>query len=188
MDANGGYGDDIENLIVFYKEGTIEDLEVFKSIALLNEKNIIIRNNDGIDAFPIEKIPDFVFNKDTFNKFVDTLTKVAKVFPYLIVIASFVFSFFMISVSRIIYSGFAGLVLFVVAKVMDTKIKYDQAVRIIVHGMTVPFIINVLLVVFGVLNTIPGWFFILNFIMAILAILEIKKGVAPSKEKSKKKA
>jgi len=78
--------DDIKipsNLIVMYKEGTINDLDELDTFFLMNKENIIYKEQDGkIVAQPLDQLPDAEITKSDVNSLVDTLFQYTKNLPY----------------------------------------------------------------------------------------------------------
>ena len=135
------------NLIVMYKEGTINDLDELSTVFLMNEENIIYKEQDGkVVAQPINQIPDTELTKNEVNSFIDNLFQYIKNLPYflpvIILITLFIFKYVIGGLFTILWMG--GVV-FVASFIIKKKLNYEAACRIVMHAITIPFIIQLLI-------------------------------------------
>lgn len=167
----------IDNILVFYKQGTIDDFNNFKTFALINEKNVLSKDdNSGIKVTPIQDIPDFDLDKSKVNEFFDMVYGYLKYVPYflplIILVGQMLFNFLGI---KIFYILWAGLVVYLFSLLRKNKVSYKSACRIAIHTMTIPLILEVLLSFVDFNIPIPSWFFIVNIILSIVVLERLFK-------------
>lgn len=172
----------IENVVVFYKKGTIDDLDSLKTYALVNENNVVVRDsNEGIRAYPIKNFPDFEVNKSTISSMVDSAYGYLKNLPYflplIIFLGQLVFNYFGV---KVIYLLWVGLVIYLYSLIRKNKISYKNACRVGIHTMTLPLIIEVVLGVANIEIPLSGWFFLVNIILAIFMLIRSNRPDLPT--------
>jgi hypothetical protein len=169
--------DSLKNIIVFYKVGTIEDFNTFKTFALVNETNILTQeDNSGIKATPISKLPDFDADKSKVNEIVDRLYSYLKYLPYFLPLILFFDQFILNYIGlKILYIIWVGFVLFLFSLIRRNKISYISAVRVGIHTMTLPLILEAILYLAKVEVPISKWIFVVNVILAIFVLEKITK-------------
>lgn len=172
----GEDGEDFpKNLIVFDKEGTINDLDTQQTLILVNNVNIITKENNAIKATPIKNIPNGEFTKSNFVELIDSVASYTKFLPAIIfgivligVLAGYL-------VGRMLYLLAVGLLVFIVATLTGIKLTYVNSYKVALHTMTLPLVISVILTLLNLDIPVPLWFFILNSGLALVAIWAIKK-------------
>lgn len=167
----------IENIIVFYKQGTIDDLTNFKTIALVNSANVLIRSgtNGSISNLPISSIKDTVINSILVNSILDKINKYFQVLPYFLPIFIFFGLMMYYFVIRGIYLFGVALLIYIFAKLNKKPLKYMDAYRIGIHTMTIPLIIEVILEAIGFGIPIPFGFMLLNILPAVFVVTKLEK-------------
>ncbi|MBW6441354.1 DUF1189 domain-containing protein [Patescibacteria group bacterium] len=166
-----------ENIIVFDKEGTIDKLEEYNTLALLNNENIIYRNEgNSITSQPISNIPDFTLDKSTVDGGIDNLYKYLRILPYVLPLFILLFTFLFNYIGGAFFSVLLiGLVLYVISLISKTKIPFVSAIKISIHAMTVPIILQLILIPFPEINSyIPGWFFISTLIISLYFMFKME--------------
>lgn len=164
------------NIAVFDKAGTIDKLKELNTVVLINNENLIyMGEGDSITAQPINTIPDFTLDKVSVNTRIDTLNTYAKAIPFLLpvifLISSFVFNYFSVGVFNTLIIGF---VVYLVSIIKKNKIDFRSACKIGIHGMTLPIIIQLILITFTDLNmAVPGWFLILSIMISIFFMMKM---------------
>jgi len=168
-----------ENLVVFNRNGTINDFENAKTLVLVNSTNLLIKSDNKLEVQPLEAtlkdIPEGTLNKNLFTNLINEFSKVTKYLApfFLIVTAIFVFVYFF--AFRLVYLIFVAMSLWVVNMFVKPDIEFKHLYRIGLHAMTVPLILEVFLKVAGVsFNTVP-WFFLLNIVLGILVMTKAMK-------------
>lgn len=164
-----------ENLIVFNKEGTLNDFENSNSLMLLNKSNLLVKSTDKIEVNPLQDIPNGTFTKDMYTVTVDKILELAKyipVFMFLFLTVGFFFYFF---VFRLVYLLFVAIALVIINIFVKPDVEYKDLYRIALHAMTIPLLIEVLFMIVGISVTTVPWFLLLNIVLGTLVIVKALK-------------
>lgn len=158
------------NLIVFYKEGTIEDVSNFSTLMLVNKVNILVQGSNKLEVYPIRDIPNGTFTQREFDFFITSLEGFTKYVPAFYVVFTIFFSFIYYFVFRLMYLLFVGSVVMLLSLFTKVNLSFKDSFRVSLHTMTFPFLIDT--ITRSVSYTIPigGWFFILNVLFATLVL------------------
>ena len=164
-----------ENLIVFNREGTLNDFENANSLMLLNKSNLLVKSTDKIEVNPLQDIPNGTFTKDMYTVAVDKILELAKyipVFMFLFLTVGFFFYFF---VFRLVYLLFVAVALVIINIFVKPDVEYKDLYRIALHAMTIPLLIEVLFIIVGISVTTVPWFLLLNIVLGTLVITKALK-------------
>jgi hypothetical protein len=164
-----------QNFIVFYKEGTIEDLQKYNTFMLVNAKNVIVQNTNKIESYPISDVPDGEFNKQTLLGAIENVRKVIGPIEIGIIV---IMSFFVILynfVFRAFYLLFVGAFIWVLSMISGAGHTFKQSYRISLHAMTLPIVIELMLTTANANFNMPFWFMLLNMTFAAVVVLGISK-------------
>ncbi|OGC70037.1 hypothetical protein A2415_01615 [candidate division WWE3 bacterium RIFOXYC1_FULL_39_7] len=164
-----------ENLIVLNHAGTVEDFENMKTLILVNEKNILIKEANNYSVYPIENLPEAQIDKAKFVGMVDGLKEFTKFLPYIISVLVFVGIVFYYLIFRLIYLFIAGFMTWLITFAFGSKLTYVQNLQVCLHALTLPITIEVIATTLGFNITIPFWFALTNMIFAIFAIYTMSK-------------
>lgn len=166
---------DIENIIVLDKSGTINDVEKYKTVVLVNKTNIIVKEREGLKIYSLKEVPDFEVNREMFNKGVDQIYNIAKYIPYLVIIALFAGFVTYYVLIRTIYLFIVAGILWIVAKISQMEDKFGNLYRVAMHTMTVPVTLSVVLDIINKNIGFGGWFLWANLILAGFVLFKIKE-------------
>ena len=164
-----------DNLIIFYHEGTIEDIETFNSLAILNGKNLVVKDANKIQAYPLKEMPNGTLNKMEFEKFVSELDKIASFAPIIVGIIFAIGFLFYYLILRSFYLLFVGLVLFTLSFFTPRRLDYLMALKIATHTMTLPLVIELVLMFVAINLPIPLWFMFSNIILGAVVVMYLGK-------------
>jgi hypothetical protein len=164
-----------KNLITFYHNGTIEDLQNQDTLMLVNGKNVITRDNGGFSAQPIENLPDGSFSQQNFNSLIDSAAKFSAYLPAAIVLISLASGILAYLLSKSIYIAFASLVVLLACFILGYQSNYGKAARLTIHTLTLPAVIELIVSLAGYRIPVPFWFFIVNLVFVTVVILNIRK-------------
>lgn len=178
-----------KNALVFYKEGTINDLEVFDTVVLVNSVNIIMKDSSGVQVRSLEGIPDTVVDRFAFENLTNFVSNVSNVLPLFIFVSTLFGLMIYYIFFRLTYSFGVGLVLYLLSFLVKDNshpLDYIKSFRIALHTMTLPITIQVLLSLTRSSFTIPMWFFIINTLFGVYILFEFNKpGVSVKKGKNR---
>lgn len=177
-----------ENLVVFYHEGTIEDIEIFDTLAILNSKNLIVKDADKMQVYPLDEIPNGTLNKAEFAKFVLQIDKIAAFTPLFIGIMFSIGFLFYYLIFRGTYLLFVALVLFTLSFFTPKRLDFGTAFKIATHTMTLPLVIELILMFVAITLPVPLWFMFSNIILGAIVVMYLGKlqpdGPAPTKNEN----
>ena len=154
-----------ENLFVFDKEGTIEKINEYHTMFLINSENILYKTDtEGVVAQPLKNIPDGKLDKNLLNEKMQTVKKVVGFLPYLLplvlLIPTFLFEYVGGSIFIILMSAIGVYIASISTK---KKIDFKSAFQICIHSSTIPMIIRALSTVSPIV-----YGFILNWLLFII--------------------
>lgn len=165
-----------KNLIVFDKEGTIEDLDRYETLIIVNKTNLITRDSQGVRAYPLKELPNGEIGKAQFDGFIDQLAKFAKVLPYIVFAAIFLGMIFYYLVLRAGYLLLIAVLVLLMSRINKTNLDFTNSFKVGLHAMTLPVVLGTVFVSTGTDFPVSSWFIILNTILAGIALFAIKNG------------
>ena len=170
-------GDIPKNLITFYKEGTIDDLETFDTLILFNKENIIIKNQNEIRVTPIENFPDIRIDKGVYENGIARLSKILRIFIPVMILMMFTGLFLFFGVMRGVYVFIPAFVIWLLGKGLGIKdtLTYKNSYKICLHSMTLPLLIQGILIIFDTPCPFRRWFFYINLLLAFVIIFSLDK-------------
>lgn len=149
------------NLVVFDKNGTIDKIKEYDTLAIVNSENILYgQDAELISTQPLKNIPNGTLNKEAVISKMSGLNKLINFLPFILpiflLIPVFLFGFLGGSLFNVFL---AGIGLFIALLLNKRRIDFKSAFQISVHAATVPVLIRVFLTPFPEFNNyIPGWF------------------------------
>ncbi|NMB91271.1 DUF1189 family protein [candidate division WWE3 bacterium] len=166
------YSANVDNAVVFYKQGTINDFSSFKTFALVNESNILTNDNaSGIKAYPVKDLPNADIDKSKAIEGINNVYKYIKYVPFLLPLVLFVgqilFDFFGY---KLMYILWIGLAVYLLSLLKKKKINFLSACRIGIHTMTLPIIVETLFSLFSLDVSAYPWFFVLNTFLSFIVL------------------
>jgi hypothetical protein len=167
-----------DNLVVFDKNGTIDKLGDFNTLVLINDENLVYQNQDGtITSQPLGSIPDFTLDKDTVNTGIDNIYKYLKVLPYVLPLFTLIFTFLFNYLSGVLFNVlFVGVILYLISLISKAKISFGSAFKICIHAVTIPVLLQLLLVPFPQVSSyVPGWFAVFTLIASIYFMFKMRE-------------
>ncbi|MFC1624776.1 DUF1189 family protein [Patescibacteria group bacterium] len=170
------------NLIVFYEEGTVSDVDLFDTVILVNKVNVVIREGNGIQARSLKDIPDTEINREAFNNFINFLFGFTKFLPYIIFVAVLLALLIYFIFFRLLYSLLLGAVIYALSFLNKKSLDYTKSYRVGLHTMTAPITFQVILSLTRTSLRLPLWFFILNVFFALVVLSKMEE---PSLKKKK---
>jgi len=153
-----------ENLFVFDKDGTIEKIDEYNTMFLVNSENILIKTDaEGVVAQPLKNIPNGTIDKNLLNEKMQTIKKLVELLPFLLPLAllipTFLFEYVGGSIFIILLSAIGVYIASISTK---RKVDFKSAFQICIHASTVTMIIRALSTTYP-----PAYAFILNWILFI---------------------
>lgn len=158
------------NLIVFDSNGTLDDLEKYKTLILVNKSNLIIKSQDKIEVRSFKDYPDGKLTKQEIVKTIDAIK------PFISFIPAFMFIAILFG-TLLYYSGIKFVLLLPVAfglmlagNIKKLQMPFSKYLQITLHTFTLPLIIELISTVAKFPIQLPLWFFIVNLLFGIIVI------------------
>lgn len=165
-----------KNLIVFDKNGTVDDfLNKYDSLAMINSSNLILRNQSGIRVESLEQVPDGSLTKDDILRFASKVENVLVYVPYLLSFFVFFGVFAYYAFLRFVYVFIVAAFLFVFGKIKKLDYRYQDYLKISIHTFTLPLVIEIAFrfVDPAFLARVPMWFFMVNVLFGVFIVLAL---------------
>jgi len=166
------------NLVVFDKNGTIDKMGEYDTLAIVNSENILYgQDAELISSQSLKNIPNGTLNKEAVKSKIASLGKFLNFLPWILpiflLIPMFLFGFLGGSLFNILL---AGIALYIALLLNKRRIDFKSAFQISVHSATVPVLIRVLLTPFPEFNNyIPGWFLAMTIGIALFFGFKMEK-------------
>ena len=175
----------IDYLVVIDENGKLDDLYEYETFALINSKNIIIKeynqlNSSGrtdIEVIALNDFPDGEFNKQTVEYIITEVKPIVATFIKfipLIVFSAVIFYYF---IFRLFYLLIVATVLFCVGLIDKLNLRFGKYYQFAIHSMTLPLTLELVMNITGIHFKLPFWFFLLNITVGILAIIAIRNDI-----------
>lgn len=174
---------DFENFIVFDSLGTLDDLEKYKTVVLVNSANILVKDtqNDKIEVYPLKEMPDGQISRVDLEKLVESSADFINILPYLAfslgVLGILIYNFGF----RLLYLVFIAVIIWVLAKIRDLDFDFGKSYRVAIHTLTLPLVLELLIDVFRINFDFPLWFMIVHFVYGVVVIIVLASLAAADK-------
>lgn len=165
---------EIENIVVFDKKGTVGDFMNYKTLALVNEKNILIKGVDKMEVYPVKNMPDGAIDYDYILHWSNIISESVKYVPYLVFVVSIIVYGGYYFIGRLIYTLFVSIVFVIRGSIGGKKKSFSDYYRIGLHTMTLPLIIEVLFILMQVPIGVLFWFLIVHTTFGLFVIGKLK--------------
>jgi hypothetical protein len=172
------------NIIVFLKNGTVDDVQKLNTLVLVNEKNILVQSGNTdengkytskLETYPIQNIPDGTFDYNSLIKAIENIQKLGGLIEFVIIGLLSVFIWFYNCIFRLIYLLIVGTFIWLVSLAVGTKYKFGESYRIAIHTLTLPSLIDLMLATTDINFPFPFWFLSLNLIYACVVVIVLAK-------------
>jgi len=159
-----------QNLFVFDKEGTIEKIDEYNTMFLINSENILCKTDtEGVIAQPLKNIPNGKLDKNLLNEKMQTVKKVIGFLPYLLPLALLIPTFLFEYVGGSIFIILISAVGVYIASISTRKkIDFKSSFQICIHASTIPMILRAFSTVSPVV-----YGFILNWLLFIILAVSL---------------
>jgi hypothetical protein len=173
----------IENIAVINTKDKfdIDTFVSYKTFMLLTSDSVVYMNsNNQITINSLTSVKNFTLNRSVIVNFINKI-KPLLVFLYPLVFVGGYIVGFMSVVAYLVYLLFGALIIWLVVKVKKIDIGYKKSYQIGMHLVTSVIIINGILSMLPMKNTIP---FLSTILLILLAILNLKKDTTKAVDKA----
>jgi hypothetical protein len=119
-----------KNVVVFDHNGEINDMETLDTMILVNDANILVKNTNKIEAYPLGELPAGKLDKEGFVDVLVALGDFARYIPSIVVLFILLGTILGYVVFRAIYLVFVGGVLWILSMFGDNKLDFASAYRV----------------------------------------------------------
>ncbi|KKU56325.1 MAG: hypothetical protein UX79_C0034G0003 [candidate division WWE3 bacterium GW2011_GWB1_47_11] len=165
-----------KNLIVFDSNGTLDDVENYQTIALVNSKNILVKGENKIEAFPLKDVPNGQISNKEVTVLVDQFRPFVRYIPFFVGALIFVAMVFYYTGFRLVYLLFVAVGLMLVGKIRKLNLSFSKYYQVGIHTMTLPLVIDFMATAAGYQIPLPLWFFAVNTVFGAIAIVKLAEG------------
>ncbi len=159
-----------ENLVVVSPGATIDEYDSYNTFFLINEKNIIYKENGKIYSNPLSDYPDGVITKAKVANFIKTGQNFAVLAPIGIFLGLFIIEVIYYLLFRTTYLLIVALMLSLVGKFRKIGFGFAQYYQIGLHTITLPLLVDLVTTAVGVPIGLPLWFFVFNFLLGVIVV------------------
>lgn len=175
-----------ENLITFYHDGTINDLETLDTLMLVNNVNFIVRSEQGkIEAHKLTDLQDGTFDRQSFDKILGVIERVTAYIPLFVYTILLLAAFAYFFVYRLWYLVVIAAALMLLGYFKKLNFTFGTYYKLGLHAFTLPLTIEVLLILFGGRIEFPMWELILNLVFGFLVLTKIESSTQPKPAEQK---
>lgn len=169
-----------KNAIVLSSNGTIDDLAKYDTWALVNSKNLLLRDSTGFKTYPLENLPNGEIKKQDYSNFIDNMLKFAQNLPYIFAVLIYIgtFLFYLVIQGSNILSG--AIFVWLIGKFIALKPSYIAATKVTTHTATLPLTLYTLLKIIGITIPVAFWVTLLNILIATIVIVKLAKPETPA--------
>ncbi len=165
----------IENLIIFDKNGTLDDLTAYRTFMLVNASNVLWLNGNKIESFPVKDLPPGQITKTVVEGWMITVVSWADYITGVVFFGSLTLHFLNYFVFRLVYLAVVALVLLGIGSIRGLKLSFGKYYQVGLHTITLPLVIEFVSNLTGILVPIPFWFLGVNLIFGLIVVLSFDK-------------
>lgn len=162
-------------LLTIDTKATIDDYAKSQSIVFINRDHIVIPNSDSYRLYPIADINDMVITKAAADAFLQKLFPLLHILPFLIVAGLFMVLSIILPISRLLSLLVLSVILLVFARLLKLPLSYTKIYQIGLHGLTLPTLIQVIMISLHLESPIPFFNSILFILYTLVILAELRK-------------
>lgn len=160
----------IDNLVVFDSEGTIDDVWEYRTLMLVNDKNIIVRKEEGrIESIQISDLENVVIDRSTATSIISEIAKILPWLRVMMAIVIFATIFLVLSIFSAIAIIFGSITALGVGLLLKKNLSFGEHVKLSMHSITFSFVLACIGLLLQINAFIPitflGVFFVNTFVV-----------------------
>lgn len=167
------------NLIVFDSNGTLDDMEKYKTLILVNKSNLLVKTQDKIEVRSFKDYPDGTLTKQDVVKTINSVKPFLSFIPVIMFVA-------VLFVTLLYYSGIkfvlllpVALLLMLAGNIKKLQMPFSKYLQIALHTFTLPLMVELISMIAKYPIKLPLWFFILNLLFGILVVSKLPEKQTP---------
>lgn len=171
-------------LLTIDTKAKIEDYAQNQSIILVTRDSAVISENNSYRVYPLKDVGDVTVNKQLIDDLLVKLTPILKYLPILTAVLLWFILTIFLPLSRLLSLLILSLILLLAGNLMKLNLSYKKIYQIGLHSLTLPTLIQIGLLSFGLIPPIPFFNSILFILYTLIIFAELKKPPALIEKKS----
>ncbi|HSX38999.1 MAG TPA: DUF1189 family protein [Candidatus Saccharimonadales bacterium] len=165
-----------KNLLVIAPNGTVGDLDKYKTMILVNSSNVLVKNQEEkLETYSLKQFPDGSFSKATLLQYLQKLQPMITLVVVVVSVAIFLFILLYNLVFRSIYLVIPAFIFWGVAKARSFELTFKQAVQIAAHAITLPILAECVFEAINFQIPLPLWYFFVHVIFGVVIIVVLSQ-------------
>ena len=166
--------DPIVNLLVIDTNGSIDNFNEYKTVALLTKQSLTFVNSNKLETYSLTEVKDLTINQQLVAKLTnDMIMMISPYVQYITLFLAFLMflMFFFVSSGLLLYLLFMALIIKLIAKTLSYPLAYKKCYQIGLH------LVVITTTIFGILQLLSIHLFIpflRTIILSALTIIIIK--------------
>jgi len=177
METNTPQAPNVKNLLVFDPAGTIDDLDKYQTVILINEANMIARSETGqVQTSPLKNFPNGEFARKDAVELAQKLQPMANALIAVIALVVFAATVIYNFVGKLVYLVIPAFVFWMVGKFRNVTAgapalgTFGKNYQVAIHSMTLPVLAETAFLAFGFVVPIPLWFLALHVVLGLVVV------------------
>jgi hypothetical protein len=163
-----------KNIVVFDSDGTLNDMATYETLALVNNTNLLLQNTTKTEVYPLNDMPDGQLTYDRVSQNVNDVIDLLKYTPLIIFVAVLVGLMIYYVGIRAFYLVFVALILMVIGLLQKQKHPFQDYYQVALHTMTLPLLLEVVLILVGVSVNVSWLFGLINLVFGFLVLNKLR--------------
>lgn len=162
-------------LITFDTYAKADDYKNSQSLILVTREDMVVSDQTGYRAFPLKDLGEVSLDKKAYSLILEKLMPALKLLVPLFIVTIIVVFIFIIPISRLFSLIFLTLLLLPATKLMHLPISYKKLYQLGLHSLTLPSLIQILTLSFGLFIPIPFFTSILYLLYMLVILAHLKE-------------
>jgi hypothetical protein len=143
---------------------SLDNFKQYGAVIWIAKESIVIENNTKITIQTLKGIPNIILSRETINTQLVKMRPVIKLLPLFLICGIFIVMV-VSHVFKLLYLLIFALLVMFLASTRNLKLTYDESYRYAIHLITLPLLIDILLIL------VPGFTRGIPFLFTAIAIV-----------------
>ncbi len=158
----------------------VSDFSKSQSLALLTSDSLVFADdNGGYKVYPLKEVDNVIVKKSGVDQFLDKALPLLDAIGPIIILVLFFFFVIGLPLVRLISLLILTLFILMAANLMQLSYGYKKLFQVGLHSITLPTMIQILMLGFGLVVPIPFFSSILFLLYNLVILTELKKAASP---------
>lgn len=150
----------------------------YQSLALLTKTEAVVADGKGgYQVMPLSEWDDVTVNKQGFTDVVSKVVPVVKWLPILLIVVMLLFFCLLWPCLRFLGLLVLSILVLMASRLMNVEVTYKKALQLSLHGSTLPTLLQLLLISFGLVTPVPFFNSILFLLFMLVVLADLKKNL-----------